>query len=55
MYETVKGKKERINAGKGRSMIEIVCWKAVVQTTQGGGRKERSEKVGMKRRHCITS
>ena len=43
-----------IIAEKGSSTTVIVCWEIVVQTTQREGRKEKSEKVGIRKCHHAT-
>ena len=48
------GAKRDINAGKARSLTVIMRWEIVVQTAQRGGRKEKSEKVGIRRLHRVT-
>ena len=57
---TVEGRENRrrterdIYAGKGGSLTVIVRWEAVIQTTQGECRDDRSNKVCVRRSHRVT-
>ena len=59
MDATMKGEekvpgKRNIYEGKGSNLTVSMYWEAVVQTAQGEGMRERSEKVGMRRRHRVS-
>ena len=38
-----------------RGLTVIVCWEAVVDTSQGESRREKNKKVGIKIHHCATT